>query len=205
MDYITVIPFELLYNILIDVNDLVNNLDIYEETYENFAIVVKSFINSYNKRFNKILSEHYPEEKNINWINEKEKLIKILVRKNDVDSLKFLLNNYNLSNDISYYIGYYGNYELIKSLGIKNFNSIAHGALDAQRFDMFKYAINNGGSELYYFLQIAKNKGYTDIEKYIEEKIAEQLNKAALKSKKNISHKLVNYLLNSNVSFNWMI
>ena len=107
----TDLPLDILVIILVDVKDLKYLLNY----NKNLNFTIEYMFERYNKKFNNLLN---------NWQFNINQLFDILIASNDIDSIKFLLNNYY--NQIDYL------YIISKSSQFNNFNIISLLNLDSE-------------------------------------------------------------------------
>jgi len=124
-----------------------------------------------------------------------EEMIKNYVSSNNVDELKKLILNYNYQDTISFYTGYYGNIELIKSgiLNVRNNFSIMLGAIKSEKLYIIEFIHNNSDSTINWcnLANIAAEYGSLNILKYILQKFEYQ--------DYNLYSMIINAIYNKNI------
>lgn len=126
------LPNELLFKILNNIPYLLINSINYKLVNKRFNIFVSSMINYYDMKFTNNVAD---------WKNNLKQLVKILASKNDIESIIYLLNNYNISKYLNFCSGYYNDDNLLnilKNRNIINSKQIVKGAAEGGNLELLE-------------------------------------------------------------------
>lgn len=147
------LPIEIIFKVLL----FIPNVRKYSILNKNFMLFIKELIKYYRKKFNAISND---------WKNDPSDLINSLIYKNDIDSIRFLANNYNVQKIINFYAAYYNNLEILNFIK-PYYQEIANGAAKGGNINLLKNAIENGATNYDEILKFSIESGKLSIIKYI--------------------------------------
>ena len=163
------LPQKILLKILVHVPNL-NSSNYMLINKKLNRLIGKIFIH-YDKKFTKLYSD---------WANEIEILVKKLVKREYMNDIYFLINNYSQSKDIIEYLNFYaGYYEKINIVPrhLLNYQEIAEGA--AARNNLALIEKINAKLNYNKLILYGAYYGYLDLVKYFLKKGANNINEVA--------------------------
>lgn len=136
------------------------------------------------------------------WQHNIKELVKKLVKRDDVDSLFYLSENYNIKKYVSYYAGLYGKQNLIDIGLASNYLNVAAGSINGNKLEIFKSVIKNVKDKNYQKLaSIAIKYNRLDFLKYLTDISSLNLNDLSKKALKYENQDALKYIENLESAF----
>lgn len=183
-EQIFLIPDEIIFKILISIP----NLSKLTAISSNFKSYINAIIENYRNLFMRLTLSK-------DWTKNLRELTKILIYKNNINAVLFLLNNYNVQSYVSFYTGYFDNKELLNLNVIHDFQALAEGAARAGREKLVEMAVSKGAKNFEKIGQSAAFGDSVELVKYAISKGAINIPFMLDKAGEGNAIKVVKYLL----------
>lgn len=152
------LPIYVIFKILDNVDHIISQLNTFKKVSKKFYSNIIIYINYFNDRLEFISP---------NWKNNLKLTALKLVRNNKVDLLRFLLNNYEISNFVNICAGYYNNIQLVKKLKIIDYDCLFLGIIESDNIENLKFVTDNIKANNYKIITKAAEYRSLNIIKYL--------------------------------------